>query len=292
MKCPPPPPNSPVSPLAGKESFGFAPSPVLPVPCSPVWNGENCLPGWYGSADSKSLGTLADICTGSLSVRSPRRNLSKELKDCLEIQYMPNFQGPKPPMTTSVRKTLESLDRGNGERNPFDETPKSIGSPSGSRPPREIWPVSRRPYVWSVTGHLGNLYFNFRAIAADHLSPTPIVREVFCFWGKSGTGKSRRAWHEAGLDCYSKCPRSKFWDGYQGQQHVVIDEFRGGIDVSHMLRWLDRYPCRVEIKGSSRPLSCTKIWITSNLNPLDWYPDLDVDTKEALIRRINITKFD
>jgi len=58
-----------------------------------------------------------------------------------------------------------------------------------------------------------------------------------------------------------------------------------------MLRWLDRYPCRVEIKGSSRPLDATKIWITSNLNPLDWYPELDVDTKEALLRRINITHF-
>jgi len=71
-------------------------------------------------------------------------------------------------------------------------------------------------------------YRTIRAIAADHLSPTPIVREVQCFWGKSGTGKSRRAWDEAGLDSYSKCPRSKFWDGYQGQSHVVIDEFRGG----------------------------------------------------------------
>jgi len=35
-------------------------------------------------------------------------------------------------------------------------------------------------------------------------------------------------------------------DGYRGQEHVVFDEFRGGIDISHVLRWFDRYPVIVE----------------------------------------------
>lgn len=70
-----------------------------------------------------------------------------------------------------------------------------------------------------------------------------------------------------------------------------MDEFRGGIDVAHLLRWLDRYPCCVETKGSSRPLLARKIWITSNLDPRQWYPDLDEDTRAALLRRLNITHF-
>jgi len=53
-------------------------------------------------------------------------------------------------------------------------------------------------------------------------------RTVFVFWGVTGSGKSHRAWSEAGVDAYSKCPRSKFWDGYQDQSNVVVDEFRGG----------------------------------------------------------------
>jgi len=134
-------------------------------------------------------------------------------------------------------------------------------------------------------------YRTIRAIASDYASVPPIERTVFVFWGTTGTGKSRRAWDEAGLDAYSKCPRSKFWDGYQSQRHVVIDEFRGGIDVSHLLRWCDRYPVRVEIKGSSRPLVCEKLWFTSNLDPREWYPDLDEETKSALLRRFNITHF-
>ncbi|AIF76274.1 Rep [Ninurtavirus rhiphus] len=139
--------------------------------------------------------------------------------------------------------------------------------------------------------YLKNNSRTLRAIAADHSTALPMLRDCWVFWGRTGTGKSRRAWDEAGLDAYSKDPRSKFWDGYQTQQCVVVDEFRGGIDISHILRWLDRYPVRVEIKGSSRPLVASKIWITSNVDPRQWYPDIDAETLGALLRRLNITHF-
>lgn len=134
-------------------------------------------------------------------------------------------------------------------------------------------------------------YRTIRIIGSDFISPRPIEREIFVFWGRTQTGKSRRAWDEAGMDAYSKCPRSKFWDGYQGEKNIVVDEFRGGIDISHVLRWCDRYPVRVEVKGSSRPLDAERIWFTSNVDPRDWYPDLDEETKAALLRRFNITHF-
>ena len=134
-------------------------------------------------------------------------------------------------------------------------------------------------------------YRTLRAICSDYSRPAAMERTCEVFWGKTGTGKSRRAWNEAGDDAYSKDPRTKWWDGYCGQSHVVIDEFRGTIDISHMLRWLDRYPVLVEVKGSSVPLKVKKIWITSNLDPRSWYPDLDEDTKNALLRRLNITHF-
>ena len=55
-----------------------------------------------------------------------------------------------------------------------------------------------------------------------------MVRQCFVYWGPTGTGKSRRAWDEAGVEAYCKDPRTKFWDGYQVEENVVIDEFRGG----------------------------------------------------------------
>lgn len=134
-------------------------------------------------------------------------------------------------------------------------------------------------------------YHQIRSISAEYSVAHPIERSCYVYWGKTGTGKSRKAWDEAGFDAYCKDPRTKWWCGYRGEKNVIIDEFRGTIDVSHLLRWLDRYPVRVETKGSSKPLSAVKIWITSNLSPDDWYPEIDEETKLALRRRLNITHF-
>jgi hypothetical protein len=59
-------------------------------------------------------------------------------------------------------------------------------------------------------------YRTLRAICSDFAQPVGMERTVHLFWGKTGTGKSKRAWDEAGLDAYSKDPRTKFWDGYKG----------------------------------------------------------------------------
>lgn len=130
------------------------------------------------------------------------------------------------------------------------------------------------------------------SIRADHLQPVAAVRSCTVLWGRTGTGKSRDAWLAAGVDAYSKDPRTKFWCGYRGQQNVIIDEFRGGIDIAHLLRWLDRYPVRVELKGSTYPLMATTFWITSNLPPRMWYPDLDGETYCALERRMNVVEYE
>lgn len=134
-------------------------------------------------------------------------------------------------------------------------------------------------------------YGALRRIAGDYSTPTGIEREVSVYYGPTGTGKSRRAWDESllgGHVVYAKDPRTKFWCGYRGEDRVIIDEFRGGIDIAHLLRWFDRYPVSVETKGSSIALVASRIWITSNLHPDQWYPELDSASYLALERRITI----
>jgi len=135
-------------------------------------------------------------------------------------------------------------------------------------------------------------YGNLKRIRVDSLQPEPFPKQVFCYWGTTGTGKSRLAWESAGMDAFPKDPNTKFWDGYSGQSKIVIDEFRGAISISHILRWLDRYPVIVEVKGSSCVLCATEIYFTSNLDPRQWYPELDDETLSALMRRFTqITHF-
>lgn len=134
-------------------------------------------------------------------------------------------------------------------------------------------------------------YHQLRRIWADASQAKPMERVCEVYWGPTSLGKSRLAWESAGNCAYSKDPRTKWWCGYQGEENIVIDEFRGDIDISHMLRWLDRYPVRLETKGSSVPHNGRRFWITSNIHPDQWYPEIDTETKNALLRRLRIIKF-
>lgn len=172
-----------------------------------------------------------------------------------------------------------------------------LGSPSLKRNSQKDWDLivksAREGNFDAIPGDvLVHCYGNLKKIRVDSLVPDAVEKEVFVYWGATGAGKSRKAWDEATFAAFPKDPNTKFWDGYSGQENVVIDEFRGTISISHMLRWLDRYPVIVEIKGSSCVFKAKKIWITSNLSPDDWYPDLDTETKAALRRRFTqVTHF-
>jgi len=135
-------------------------------------------------------------------------------------------------------------------------------------------------------------YSSIKRIRVDYVQP--VWRDnvsVRVYWGGSGLGKTRRAWHEAGDEVYVKDPNTKWWDGYRGQKNVIIDEFTGIIAINHILRWLDRYPCMAEVKGFSTPLLATNFWITSNVDPRQWYKEISDDQQKALLRRCEITKF-
>jgi hypothetical protein len=133
-------------------------------------------------------------------------------------------------------------------------------------------------------------YSSLQRIYADNARAPAVERSCVVYWGDTGTGKSRKAFDE-NPGAFPKNPNTKWWTGYTNESAVIIDEFRGRIDVSYLLSWLDRYPVLVETKGSSRPLLASKFVITSNLAPKDWYPELDEETLQALLRRMTIKHF-
>jgi len=131
-------------------------------------------------------------------------------------------------------------------------------------------------------------------------------KTVIVLWGKSGAGKSRQArayFEENKLDkpfIHSQA-MGKWWDGYEGQKGVVIDEFCDKIwTLQELNGMLDVYPYRVPIKGSSVMFAAETVIITSNFDPETWYVPkyVGADTtglpegepaedKVALMRRIN-----
>lgn len=108
-------------------------------------------------------------------------------------------------------------------------------------------------------------------------------------WGETGSGKSKYA-HETMPDAYCKSDSSKWWDGYDGHENVILDDFRGDwMKLSELLTLLDRYERRIEFKGGSRQFLAKHIIITSCKPPNLCYNNTD-EKLEQLLRRIDVTR--
>lgn len=82
----------------------------------------------------------------------------------------------------------------------------------------------------------------------------------------------------------------KIWfDGYNGEKTLLLDELRGNIKLSFLLQILDPYPLKVEVKGGTVNAEWERVFITTNTPPERWYSRIAQDdpvTFEALLRRI------
>lgn len=121
--------------------------------------------------------------------------------------------------------------------------------------------------------------------------PPPMKRTIKWYHGESGSGKTRQAIEESGDSYYITMKDLKWWDGYTGQKTIIIDDFRKDFCTFHeLLRILDRYPYRVNLKGSTIWLQPTteNIIITSSRSPQDVYETRE--DIEQLLRRIDLIK--
>lgn len=110
---------------------------------------------------------------------------------------------------------------------------------------------------------------------------------VIWIWGPSGCGKSKLARELCGEDVYVKNDPSKWWNGYDAHDFVIIDDFRDSwFPMTELLRILDRYECRLEYKGGFRQLLAKTIIITTILPPKSSYGGHG-EPIEQLLRRID-----
>lgn len=132
-------------------------------------------------------------------------------------------------------------------------------------------------------------YRTLKAIKTDHQRPPDSRPELIdeWIWGESGVGKSSYARKEI-PNPYLK-NLSKWWDGYQLGQSVIIDD----MDVFHkdlgylFKIWCDHYAFVAETKGGIMCIRPPKIIITSQYHPSEIWSDSK--TLAAITRRVKIT---
>lgn len=112
---------------------------------------------------------------------------------------------------------------------------------------------------------------------------------VQVIWGPAGTGKTRAAMADLHSTFLLDASNSDtlWFDGYQGETTLVVDDFYGWIRHGTLLRILDIYPYRCPLKGSHTYAAWTRVIITSNKHPSTWYERFPWRDDEPLKRRIH-----
>lgn len=114
--------------------------------------------------------------------------------------------------------------------------------------------------------------------------------QVHWYHGKSGTGKTKTA-NEMCKDPYVCMESSKWWEGYDGHEDVIIDDYRPEFcTFQKLLNILDRYECRIECKGGSRQLRAKRIFITTPKSPQETWKHCKEEELYQLTRRITCVR--
>lgn len=128
------------------------------------------------------------------------------------------------------------------------------------------------------------IHVKYGAVPSDRL-----VLDNKWIWGASGCGKSRHV-RSTYDEFYSK-PMSKWWDGYDGQPVVVLDDFdpSHGKFLGYFLKiWSDHYAFNAEVKGGMLKIRPLIVIVTSQYPIEDCFEEQQ--TIAAITRRFEVIK--
>lgn len=110
--------------------------------------------------------------------------------------------------------------------------------------------------------------------------------EVVILWGPPGTGKSSTAKLMFGDEPYFRLTIGKWADGYMYEKNIFLDDMSPNlVPRAQLLVLMESGWARWEVKGGTQMVIASKVIITSNYNPLEWFPGADKEDKEKMHER-------
>jgi len=132
-------------------------------------------------------------------------------------------------------------------------------------------------------------YYRLRTLRTINCSELQGPLEHEWWVGPPGTGKSWTLNHQY-PDHYRKM-MNKWWDGYEGEPVVAIEEWEPDCPLAHHLKqWADRYPFNAEVKGGVlKNIRPRKIIVLSNFDIERCFQV--VEFQNAIRRRFKVKRF-
>jgi hypothetical protein len=123
------------------------------------------------------------------------------------------------------------------------------------------------------------------------------LTEGVLIWGDAGVGKS--TWVRKNFPGAYWKSQDKWFDGYNGEDVIVIDDFNGYIPRTQLNTIIDANPCQLEVKGGKVQMLAKLVIITSNVPYHQFYKEsvwgyndtMRQVTYRALARRLQLNYY-
>lgn len=112
-----------------------------------------------------------------------------------------------------------------------------------------------------------------RVIRELHNKPRTTAPQIRWLWGESGSGKTHSITSVLKPDEYYMKGNTKWWDGYQQQRVVIMDEYNGHMLTTELNMLLSHHQYLVEVKGGMVHFNSPLIYIISDSPPAEVYGD-------------------
>lgn len=110
-------------------------------------------------------------------------------------------------------------------------------------------------------------------------------------YGPPGTGKTHCA-NELSPEAYWYDGNNGFWNGYEKEKSIILDEFGGHVLTPlGFQRLCDKYPLKANVKGGWKAMQATTIHVCSNYLPDQWWKEGTRYNSVAISRRIQTVHY-